>query len=221
MRRPLSALQRIFGRSGFTLIELLVVIGVLGILASMLLPALTRARQTADSAACKSNLRQAGIALMLYTQDHGAYPTLWATSTQIWLSNWKRALSEYLGTHSVSLSGNESLLELLSSVRISPVLECPSRTGNRQTAGETSRTYGYNFWGYNGSFYSSLQRSGLGGNAEADRIIPVKDSEVLVPVNMLAIGDGFTRSAGLIPGCNCSKPIILLSDQLAIISFVL
>jgi prepilin-type N-terminal cleavage/methylation domain-containing protein len=82
------------GRFGFTLVELLVVIAVIAILASLLLPALTRAKQRADSAACKSNLRQAGIALTLYTQDHGAYPTLLQTSNQVWLSNWKRALSE-------------------------------------------------------------------------------------------------------------------------------
>lgn len=58
------------GDKGFTLVELLVVIAVIAILASLLLPALSRSTQMARRVACISNLRQVGVALTLYADDH-------------------------------------------------------------------------------------------------------------------------------------------------------
>ena len=57
-------------RSGFTLIELLVVIAIIAILAAILLPVFAQAREMARGASCKSNLKQIGAAMMMYTQDY-------------------------------------------------------------------------------------------------------------------------------------------------------
>jgi len=69
--------------TGFTLIELLVVIAIIAILASLLLPTLSRAKAAAKRAHCTSNLRQIGIGFAIYLGNHNCYPNDWKYLTNI------------------------------------------------------------------------------------------------------------------------------------------
>jgi prepilin-type N-terminal cleavage/methylation domain-containing protein/prepilin-type processing-associated H-X9-DG protein len=92
----------------FTLIELLVVIAIIAILAAMLLPALSSAKQKAWTTSCNSNLRQIGLGLRMFADDNGEYypesggEIAWNTTTPDATTNgWMQQIFPYVGNTNV------------------------------------------------------------------------------------------------------------------------
>lgn len=126
--------------SAFTLIELLVVVAIIAILASLLFPAIARAKDKGKTTACASNLRQLILATTMYEQDEKFYPAAWPPPL------WYKQLQPYVGKKA-TVSGEG-------------VFICPSSfQKDSQTKAPGTRIGGY--WGYLAYAQNAYINSGI------------------------------------------------------------
>src|SRR6187402_3092152 len=82
--------------SAFTLIELLVVIAIIGLLAAILFPVFSRARENGRRSVCQSNLKQIGIGMLQYSQDYDEKIIARTVQVQGEYISWRVIIQPYL-----------------------------------------------------------------------------------------------------------------------------
>jgi prepilin-type N-terminal cleavage/methylation domain-containing protein/prepilin-type processing-associated H-X9-DG protein len=124
-------------RAGFTLVELMVVIGILVVLLSLLLPTLSRVRESVKQASCMSNLRQLGVATMAYLVDSDGYfprPAGGGATNEDWV---------YWETSRISTKQQGRLVKYLGA-GWETAIRCPSDSVGQHPAGGDGR-YAYSY----------------------------------------------------------------------------
>jgi prepilin-type N-terminal cleavage/methylation domain-containing protein/prepilin-type processing-associated H-X9-DG protein len=147
-------------RHAFTLIELLVVIAIIAILASLLLPALARAKEAAKRITCVNDLKQLGLSVVMYADDHdGFYPMR--------SGDWQGDVKSLSPSKQATTTSNYWPLQLQPYYHEAKVLYCPSDVAEPENFGKSSafeilrakRSYLFN--GFNDYFKGNYDKKAM------------------------------------------------------------
>jgi prepilin-type N-terminal cleavage/methylation domain-containing protein/prepilin-type processing-associated H-X9-DG protein len=167
---------------GFTLIELLVVIAIIAILAGMLLPALSRAKAKGQQTYCLNNLRQIGLGMTMYLQEHSKFPGHFLVGAGEIV--YPPRLLPYL-------SSNLTVWNCPNEKQRFYYTNNPANNLPKRITPSTGFCYGYNDWGGVPEFTMPYQ--GLGADIVPGGTSPWQrepsESHVKAPSDMIALAD--------------------------------
>ena len=157
----------------FTLIELLVVIAIIAILASMLLPALNKARSTAKKIKCVSNLKQVGLGLAQYASDYKYYPPGKFKTAESWNQHlWPHKVRPYLGSTKQATNWTNSYQLMRDGA-----LFCPET----QIKGNDTISYSMNGFGLLKNYFGLSPAIGITGTGDSDSYMVAPWTKVTSP----------------------------------------